>query len=263
MIRKLPGIPALRRLPINRDGRDFIVTDIHGCFSLLESLLVEVGFDETKDRLLIAGDLVDRGPENHLAVEWLKKPWVHAIRGNHDQMLLDAYANGGDYTHERNGGEWYATLMRDNPELAQEFCEFFIGLPFALEVAGKDGSVYGVVHGECPTFEWKRFTDILEHDENPVTFDQVATAAIWMRTRIDFRDETPVSGIDLIFVGHSPVDKPIQLGNTLYLDTGAVFQGGRMTIMQMDTQEMWTMTRSQQREAAQERRFRSSPEHEI
>lgn len=263
MIRRIEGVPSIRRLPVNTVGRDFFVTDVHGCFGVLQMALDRAGFDETKDRLIIGGDLVDRGPQNHLAVEWLKKPWVHSVRGNHDQMLLDAAANGSDYDHENSGGEWYAAMMKENPVLAEEFNQVFSGLPIALEIEARDGRTFGVVHAECPTFDWGTFAGDLESTDNPVRYNQVVTAAIWMRSRISDEDVTPVTGIDLIFVGHTPVNKPIQLGNTIFLDTGAVFKGGHISVMQMDTQEIWTATREQHRAEMWEKRFRTSPGHEI
>jgi serine/threonine protein phosphatase 1 len=245
MITRIPGVPMVRRLPANRLGRDFMVTDIHGCYSLLEHLLKRVGFDENRDRLFIIGDLVDRGPENHRAIEWLQKPFVHVIRGNHDQMLLDAAQNGYDYNHENNGGEWYIEMMRDNPELAQEFEQHFSGLPFAIEVESLDGQRFGLVHGECPLFDWNDFTHALEHEEDPKRLHNIVIAAIWMRSRIELGDVTPITGIDTVFVGHSVVEEVGQLGNTVYLDTGAVFRDGKMTVMQMDNRQTWSMTRKQ------------------
>ncbi|WP_261986408.1 metallophosphoesterase, partial [Enterococcus faecium] len=56
----------------NSIGRDFAVGDIHGCFSRLNSALNTIEFDPSKDRLFSVGDLVDRGPECHLILEWLE-----------------------------------------------------------------------------------------------------------------------------------------------------------------------------------------------
>lgn len=262
MICRVPGVPAFRRLPLNEAGRDLIVSDVHGCFGLLKEVLVKANFDETKDRLIIAGDLVDRGPQSEKALDWLNRPYVHAVRGNHDEMVIVAAENNGYWLHEENGGEWFVKVMREDPALAEDFNAYFKGLPLALEIPSKDGRTFGVVHAECPTFDWNRFTSLLQHG-NQVEFDQVATAALEMRTRIYSKDEDPVTGIDLVFVGHTPVNQPMKYGNTVYIDTGAVFSGGRLTLMQMDTQEVWTMTREQHRASMWERKFKGDPEHEL
>jgi len=46
----------------NREGRDFVVGDIHGMFGHLRMLLKQVSFDAEVDRLFSVGDLVDRCP---------------------------------------------------------------------------------------------------------------------------------------------------------------------------------------------------------
>ena len=51
-------------VPANNVGIDYICSDIHGHFSLLESQLEKVGFDPDKDRLFSLGDLIDRGDES-------------------------------------------------------------------------------------------------------------------------------------------------------------------------------------------------------
>lgn len=67
--------PQLLRFERNRNGRDFAVGDVHGCFTALQAALDAIGFSPEVDRLFCAGDLVDRGPESHLVVSWLDKSW--------------------------------------------------------------------------------------------------------------------------------------------------------------------------------------------
>ena len=63
----------------NLAGRDFVVGDVHGCFTKLQAKLDELAFAPEVDRLFSVGDLVDRGQESELAYEWLSKPWFIRI----------------------------------------------------------------------------------------------------------------------------------------------------------------------------------------
>ena len=82
MTARLPPTPVLR-LPENTLGRDFVIGDIHGAFSVVVEAIKLVQFDPKKDRLFSLGDTIDRGPESRRAQRFLSTPWVHAIRGNH------------------------------------------------------------------------------------------------------------------------------------------------------------------------------------
>ncbi len=144
----------VQRFERNTAGRDFCVGDVHGCFDLLEALLAQAGFDKAVDRLFSVGDLVDRGPGSDLVQEWLSQPWFHAVRGNHEQMVVDTYKHGGDdWLHVANGGAWLLGL----PETEQRgYAELFDDLPLAIEVETAAGAV-GIVHAECQAKSWQAF----------------------------------------------------------------------------------------------------------
>lgn len=47
-------------------GRTIVVSDLHGCTELLHNALEHAGF-EGDGRLVVAGDLIDRGPDDCVA----------------------------------------------------------------------------------------------------------------------------------------------------------------------------------------------------
>ena len=73
--------------------RELVIGDIHGCIRSFQKLL-EVVAPQESDTLIFLGDYVDRGPDSFGAVETLiglkTKCTVIALRGNHEQMLLQA-----------------------------------------------------------------------------------------------------------------------------------------------------------------------------
>jgi len=75
--------------------RTVIIGDIHGCFDEFEELLRKIDFDASKDRLILNGDLMDRGKSSYevfckavkLKAEMGDRMTV--IKGSHEKMLLD------------------------------------------------------------------------------------------------------------------------------------------------------------------------------
>ena len=223
----------MARFRRNRRGRDFVVGDVHGMFPHLRTLLGEVDFDRDRDRLFSVGDLIDRGPESHRALEWIDQPWFHACRGNHEQMAIDSL----DPAQRRlwigsNGGEWWLDLA---PSQQARFRCAFARLPLALEIETRSGTV-GVVHADVPIhLGWDEFMERLHEGDPDALF-----CALWSRERLGGLGwEVPVAGsVDRIYCGHTPVRAPLRSGNVYHIDTGAVyvrrgFPEARLTLVEI------------------------------
>jgi serine/threonine protein phosphatase 1 len=65
---------------INKNGKDFVVGDIHGRFDELMKTLGEVGLNFSKDRLFSVGDLIDRGVQYREVIQLLSEPWFFSLR---------------------------------------------------------------------------------------------------------------------------------------------------------------------------------------
>jgi serine/threonine protein phosphatase 1 len=64
----------------------YIMTDIHGHYDAMRKMFDKIGFSAA-DRLLCAGDYIDRGPKNYEMLRWIEAPGerVILVRGNHDE----------------------------------------------------------------------------------------------------------------------------------------------------------------------------------
>lgn len=75
----------------------FCVSDIHGHYDILVGSLKDKGWDpdNMSHKLIVIGDMVDRGPQNKKVLEFvytlLKGNKAILIMGNHDVFLLDFF----------------------------------------------------------------------------------------------------------------------------------------------------------------------------
>jgi serine/threonine protein phosphatase 1 len=120
---KQNGWKSVLRLEKNKNGRDFVCGDIHGCFSYLEERLIEIGFSKNSYRLFCVGDLIDRGPESGMAADYIEMPWFYSVLGNHEEMFLMSITDPTDVddseeyeyyleNHIIDGVEWAYRIKR-------------------------------------------------------------------------------------------------------------------------------------------------------
>lgn len=205
----------------NTKGRDFAVGDIHGCFDEVLRAMDAVNFDQACDRIFSVGDLIDRGPGSHRSVRFLSHDWVHAVLGNHEQMLLEIYADGDahpavlEYAASRNGFDWW---MKTPDQVRADVLAAARKLPVAIELETGRGPV-GFVHADVPEkLSWQDFLARVRAGDK-----KIIHKALWGRDRINHLDESGVEGVGRVFVGHTPLRKNLRLGNVYCVDTGCVF----------------------------------------
>lgn len=211
--------PAVRSLPRNLHGRDLVVGDVHGQLETFERVLEKVGYSaEAGDRILLLGDVIDRGPDSAGMLRWLQRDGVACVRGNHEQMMLDAL-EGNDAIEEawmaRNGGEWAQALDRAEIDAWHDVLK---AMPLALEVEGALGTLV-LAHAEIP-FEtpWWALRAWLEEGDRCARI-----RTLWARNRLTNSPEHDAGVPDVwrTFHGHVPLREPRRVGNMRWIDLGA------------------------------------------
>jgi len=77
-----------RRIDADKWNNIYVIGDVHGCFSPLETLLNELSAGQ-QDLVVFVGDLVRKGPESREVLEFvMDRPNVCTVRGNNEQKLL-------------------------------------------------------------------------------------------------------------------------------------------------------------------------------
>lgn len=78
----------------------YVVGDVHGCLSELETLLDRL--DPSEDDLVVfVGDLIRKGPDNHGVVDLVRSsPNMLSIRGNNEEKIIKGTKEVDDLTEE-------------------------------------------------------------------------------------------------------------------------------------------------------------------
>lgn len=201
----------------------WVVGDLHGCYTNLMGKLDDLNFDPDHDLLISVGDLIDRGAENVECLDLITMPWFRAVRGNHEQMMVDGLSGHGNVNHWLvNGGGWFFNLDYDKEVLAKALVHKAAELPLIIELVTGNRKVV-ICHADYPYNEY-------EFDK-PVSEEMV----IWNRERVsDAMDgiTSEITGADLFIFGHTPACQALKYANQMYIDTGAVFCGN-LTLVQV------------------------------
>ena len=118
--------------------RTIVVGDVHGCYEELLELMDKVKWRPEVDKLILAGDLVDRGPKPKEVVEWARKNKVAAVKGNHEEKHLRwnkheaRKRENPKYTNPMRG--FQEKRMQEHNSLSPEDWNYLDSLPLTLEV---------------------------------------------------------------------------------------------------------------------------------
>ena len=225
-------IPAFNDSPYKRI---IAIGDVHGKFSKLQSLLDKISVTD-KDLIIVLGDFVDRGNEIADVLKWIMehkdKPNYIFLRGNHEQMMLNAFKVRGRekilWLFSGGNATLFALRKLNSKNIVpfNDLMNYIDNLPlsYSIEVGGRK---YFFCHAGVDS------TKPLDEQEEKVL--------LWSRE--EFFNH--YDGEAVITVGHSPIrnyfdydainPRPIKLPakNIVMVDTGACTRGGRLSAVDL------------------------------
>ena len=127
-----------RKIDRPKEGRRFVIGDIHGCYRTFKRLVEEKLELKKADHLYLLGDYIDRGPYSKAVLDYIfelqeEGYQLFPLRGNHESTLLDYAVDDIIYMEwhlKKNNG---LNLM-DNNQLKVRYLEFFYQLPYYIEL---------------------------------------------------------------------------------------------------------------------------------
>jgi len=192
--------------------RRFVIGDIHGCIRTLEALLRSLSPTQ-EDELFFLGDYIDRGPESKAVIDLLlhlryEGYALTCLRGNHEQLLLDACSSSTMfYLWLLNGAE--STLrsfgIQHPRQLSEEYLDFFART-----------SLYAIVDIAVLVHAGLNF-----HAPDPFADTE---AMLWDRS---FQVDSSALGGRRLIVGHTPMPlstiRQSLAWEKVFLDGGCVY----------------------------------------
>jgi protein phosphatase len=211
-----------------------VVGDVHGCADELEALLAELGYADGRHpegrRAVFVGDLVDRGPDTPRVLRTVMAMDALVVSGNHEAKLVRAL-DGRNVRRSHGLQESLDQLATQPREWVEEAREWMRARPHQLSLddgrlivahAGLSEALQGQDTGAARSFA-------LYGDTTGRTDEHGLPERLpWQR---DYR------GAATVVYGHTPVSRAEWVGDTLCLDTGAVF-GGRLTALRWPEREL-------------------------
>lgn len=238
--RKSPSAAAAVARPALPDGlRVYAIGDVHGRLDLFDEVLDKIDRNEmdkpiARSLTVVLGDMIDRGPKSREVVQRIlglsARRWILAMRGNHEQCLLDFLQDPEVLT---SWGQWgaFPTLLS-------------YGLKFGGNTdAQKRRELQGELLAALPPAHLAFFREL------PVSFSchgyffahagvrpgialdkQQPEDLLWIREEFLAYDR-PFERI--IIHGHTPVPEPEVLPHRINIDTGA-YATGRLTCLMIE-----------------------------
>jgi serine/threonine protein phosphatase 1 len=192
------------------------IGDIHGCVRSAEALLntlIDQGW-ATDRKTVFVGDYIDRGPDSKgvvdLVLDYGSDYDTVKLRGNHEQMMLDAHKTGNTSLWLSNGGG--ATLQSyDAPfnklDLPVNHYHFYRNTELFYE--SKD---YVFVHAGLPP-------DMTVAEA--LADESVHEDFLWIRSHLKLPE---VPWEKTVVFGHTPQSEPLVKSKRIGIDTGCVYK---------------------------------------
>ena len=221
----------------HESGSFDIIGDVHGCYDELIALLKKLGYtiDLSTNkishldnrRLIFVGDLVDRGPKSpdvlKLVMQAVSDGTAFCVCGNHDDKLKRKL-KGNDVQPTHGLLESMQQMGKESDDFKSDVIAFIDSLaPYYLFDHGK----LVVVHaGIREDFFGKLSPKVRAYCLYGPTTGELDSSGLPIR----YPWANDYQGTPLVVYGHSVVDEPLWVNNTINIDTGCVF-GGKLTAL--------------------------------
>jgi bis(5'-nucleosyl)-tetraphosphatase (symmetrical) len=219
--------------------RTIVIGDIHGCIDEFEELLKVLSYHKDTDRLILLGDLIDRGPDSVAVVRKAREMDLECVKGNHEYKFIKWYRSHGTKNDVYDGRAHYTQFSDEDINYIHRMSDYIVVDDFVIVHAGLRPHIPLEKQSRDDLF-YIRYVD---DDKKFVSLKKINQAgskeAVGARFWTEFWD-----GATNVVYGHNVhgdlprVDVHPYSGKTCYgIDTGACF-GGKLTALILETKEI-------------------------
>jgi bis(5'-nucleosyl)-tetraphosphatase (symmetrical) len=218
--------------------RTIVIGDVHGCLVEFNSLLEKLNYNPNEDRVILVGDLIDRGPDSKGVLKRARQLKLECVMGNHEHKFLKWYKTFGTKVDVYDTHAHYK-------EFEQEDIDYIFKMPAYIQVGNFIIAHAGVKPGVPIDKQSKndllylRYTD---KDRKFISLKKVftlgkETAGAYFWTEFWRGPESVIYGHNVNSF-ETPLIEEVSSGVTCYgIDTGCCF-GGHLTALILETKEI-------------------------
>lgn len=211
----------------NKQGKDYIVPDIHGNYNAFLEILHNLNFNFEKDRVFSLGDIIDKGQENLECLSLLDQKWFTMILGNHEAIHLAKFFKFAS----DNGTKWSKNLVFKQDtfngissyEYYKKKLQKLEQSPLSIFYKDKENDLkLGFVHAQFE--ENLFFNEERKIYMNRTHVDLLNENMLWNRDIFNNKKSGIVQDLDFVFCGHTITEDFTLVDNHCFMDSG-FFEG--------------------------------------
>jgi hypothetical protein len=218
--------------------RCIIIGDIHGCIEEFDELLKTLSYNSNTDRVILLGDLIDRGPDSLGVVRRARELNLECVLGNHECKFLKWYKTAGTKVDFYDRNDFYTKFSEDDINYIFRMSNY---IQIGNFVAVHAGLKPGIALSKQGRDNWcyLRYTDSNGKFISIKLIAKIGKEAAGAHFWTEYW-----KGPESVVYGHnvhsmeSPLIEEVNPGVFCYgIDTGCCF-GGKLSALILDTKEI-------------------------
>jgi bis(5'-nucleosyl)-tetraphosphatase (symmetrical) len=218
--------------------RTIFVGDVHGCIDEFNELLKKLQYDPKTDRLILLGDLVDRGPDTLAVLQRAIDLNLECVMGNHEHKFVKWFHSQDSRVDVYDRKDYYS-------KLTDQQINYITNMPLYIELDDVIAVHAGLKPGILLSNQRKddcmylRYTDEHRKFISLRTINKVGKEALGAKFWTDFwfGPKSVVYGHNVHDYDEPLIQEKLPDVSCYGIDTGCCF-GGHLTALIWETKEI-------------------------